>query len=216
MHRMRRFVVGLVCSLVVLGACSSAKKSVPTTTSVRRSTTTTVASSSTPSTLAPTSTSAATTTTKVACPDSGSIATVATPSSQVSALLTKVAVTSAGCHDRVSFSYRLGGAAPPSCRVGYQPGPFSQDASGAPVAVAGTAFIVVRCFPAYGFDFETSTPTYNGPKRIEASGTRHVREIVETGDNEGVLTWVVGLDTRRGFSMTATATPAKQLTITFS
>lgn len=75
---------------------------------------------------------------------------------------------------------------------------------------------MVRCFPAYGYDFETGRTTYTGPNRIEAKGTRHVREIVKTGDNEGVLTWVIGVDARRPFTVSATATPAKQLAVTFS
>jgi hypothetical protein len=216
MHRMRRPVVGLVCgTLLLVGCSSSAKNGTPATTTSTRPPTT-VASTSAPTTRPVSSTTVATTTTTVACPDTGSVATVATSTTQVAALLTNVTVTNSGCNDRVAFAYEAGGVAPPSCRVGYQSGPFSQDASGAPVAVAGTAFVVVRCFPAYGFDFETGKRTYTGPKRIEATGTRHVREIVETGDNEGVLTWVVGLDAPRAFSIAATGAPAKQLTITFS
>ena len=216
MHPMRQVLVGLVCGMLLLVGCSSsAKKGVPSTTT-SASPSTTAAPTSAPATHPSTSTTVAPTSTTVACPDTGSVSTVATPTTQAAALLTNVSATSAGCNDRVAFAYEAGGAAAPSCRVGYQPGPFSQDASGAPVAVAGTAFVVVRCFPAYGFDFETGKKTYTGPKRIEATGTRHVREIVETGDNEGVLTWVVGLDTRRAFSIAATGTPAKRLTITFS
>ena len=35
----------------------------------------------------------------------------------------------------------------------------------------------------------------------------HVTEIVETGDFEGVLTWVIGLDAKRPFTVEATGTP---------
>ena len=212
----RVLAVGLVGAVLALGACSSsAKKATPP-----RTTTTAVPTTVTPTTVTTTSSSPSTatsavTTTTGTCPAVGSTAPVTTPASQASALLTKVTVTSAGCDDRVGFLYRVGGAAP-SCTIGYRAGPFTQDGSGAPVAVAGTAFVVVRCSPAYGYDFETGMPTYTGPNRIEATRTRHVREIVKTGDNEGVLTWVIGVDTRRPFTASATAAPTKQLVVTFS
>ena len=114
------------------------------------------------------------------------------------------------------FRYRLRGVAPPSCKIDYQPGPFVQAGSGAAAPVAGTAFVVVRCFPAYTYDFETAANTYSGPQRIEETGRRHVRELALTDADEGVLTWVIGLDARRPFKVTAQGTPAKTLTITFS
>ena len=61
------------------------------------------------------------------------------------------------------------------------------DASGAPVAVAGNAFVVVKVKPGFGYDFETGRQTYNGPPSIPVAHTNHVRSIVETGDYEGVL-----------------------------
>jgi hypothetical protein len=114
------------------------------------------------------------------------------------------------------FIVKTGGT--PSCRVAYANGPFSQDATGATVTVLGTAFVVVRCSPAYGYDFESGRTTYTGPKRITPSGTQYVREIVETGDNEGVLTWVVGLDSQRPFRVIPTTVPpgVSTLAITFS
>ncbi|GIU87154.1 MAG: hypothetical protein KatS3mg009_1669 [Acidimicrobiia bacterium] len=60
--------------------------------------------------------------------------------------------------DRVEFVFR---DAVPGYRVEYQPGPFTRDASGEPVTVAGTAFLVVRLEPAYTYDLEAaeeSTP----------------------------------------------------------
>jgi hypothetical protein len=73
------------------------------------------------------------------------------------------------------------------------------DGSGAPVTVNGSAFVRVRCEPAYGYDFATGQPTYTGPKQITATGTKHVRQLVETGDFEGVLNWIIGLDAQRPF-----------------
>ena len=212
---MRRIGIAVVCLVFVLGACGSDKKDVSASTTTRASSSTT---STTPpaATPPPTPTVIASTTTSQTCPNTGTSDAKLTTSAQPAALLTTVAVTNVDCRDSVTFTFKKSGAAVPSCKVEYQPGPFSQDGSGAPVAVAGSAFVSVRCEPAYGYDFATGTPTYTGPKRIMPTGTRHVREVVETGDFEAVLNWVIGLDVRRSFAITAGGTPTRQLIITFS
>ena len=139
-----------------------------------------------------------------------------TPSTNASSLLQSVAVTSAGCADRVTFGFVPKNGSTPNCRVGYQSGPFSNDASGAPVSVSGHAFVVVRCSPAYSYDPESGRSTYTGPKRLAPTAAPHVQEIVETGDFEGVLTWVIGLDSLRPFGIAVTGTGAKTLVVTFS
>lgn len=98
-----------------------------------------------------------------------------------------------GCVDRVEFVFR---DAVPGYRVEYQPGPFTRDASGEPVTVAGTAFLVVRLEPAYTYDFEAAEVVYRGPRDLTPEGTRHVRQVVNTGDFEAVVTWVIGLSAR--------------------
>jgi hypothetical protein len=132
-----------------------------------------------------------------------------------------VQVTSAGCVDLVRFGFVAKADAPPSCKVSYQPGPFTADASGIKVSVDGNAFVVVRCSPAYGYDFESGKATYTGPPIITPTGARSVRKLVETGDFEGVLTWVIGLDSKRPYTVAAAAMPhgakfASTLVITFS
>jgi hypothetical protein len=121
----------------------------------------------------------------------------------------------------VRFGFLTKTDAPPSCKVSYQPGPFTANASGIKVTVDGNAFVVVRCSPAYGYDFDTGNPTYTGPPIITPTGARSVRELVETGDFEGVLTWVIGLDAQRPYTVAAATMPhgAKfdsTLVITFS
>jgi hypothetical protein len=206
---MRRTVIVMSC-LVVLGACGSSEKAAsPDTTPASDATTSSTAASTSTSVSIPTATTHA-------CPPVGSTDPRHTAAAQPAALLTDVAVTTAGCRDRVTFTFETAGTAVPSCTVEYKPGPFTQDASGKPVAVAGAAFVSVRCEPAYGYDFVTSTPTYTGPKRVTATGSEHVTEVVETGDFEGVLNWVIGLDGKRSFGITAGGVPTRQLTITFS
>jgi hypothetical protein len=207
---MRRIVIALSCLVVVLGACGSAEKAAsPGTTPVSDATTSSTGASTSSSVSIPTATTPV-------CPKAGSTDPRHTPAAQPAALLTDVAITTAGCRDSVTFTFEKSGTAVPSCTVEYKSGPFTRDASGKPIAVSGTAFVSVRCEPAYGYDFVTSTPTYTGPKRVTATGTEHVTEVVETGDFEGVLNWVIGLDGQRPFGITAGGVPARQLTITFS
>jgi hypothetical protein len=213
---MRRTVIVVVSLAVLLAACGSDKKqgsSAATTSSTAAASTTTRAATTTTRPAA-TSTSAAATTT-AACPNTGSTDPRATLAAQPSALLTNVVVTTAGCRDSVTFTFRTKGSAVPSCAAEYRTGPFTRDGSGAAVAVAGTAFLAVRCTPAYGYDFETGTTTYTGSKNIIPAGTRHVRAVVETGDFEGVVNWVIGLDTKRAFAIDSSGAP-REFVVTFS
>jgi hypothetical protein len=214
---MRRTVV-LVSSLVfVLSACGSDKNAASPSSSSTSTSTAPVSAATTTTTAPSTSTSAEiTTTTGVKCPNLGTTKPTGTPANQPAALLTDVAVTTAGCRDSVTFTFEKSGSAVPSCTVAYQPGPFTDDASGAPVTVAGSAFLTLRCYPAYGYDFVSGVTTYTGPKHITPTGTRHVREVVKTGDSEGVLNWVIGLDQQRAYGISAGGVPTRQLRITFS
>ena len=155
----------------------------------------------------------------MAClPPAGATAPVTTPKSPGSSLLTSVSVASAPCTDRVIFGFLAKSGGTPNCNVAYNSGPFTEDASGRPVTVAGTAFVVVRCTSAYTYEPETNRTTYTGPKRITPSGARYVRELAKTGDFEGVLSWVVGLTEQRAFKVAVTTVPPglSTLTITFS
>ncbi|HET9730716.1 MAG TPA: hypothetical protein VFR41_14900 [Acidimicrobiia bacterium] len=115
-------------------------------------------------------------------------------------LLTAITVFNFGCFDRVAFGFRAARATHADCAARSSNGPFVNDASGAPVAVQGEAFIVVRCSPASAFDFANGVATFSR-NRISVSGTNHVTEVVKLGDNEGVLSWVIGLDTTRPFNI---------------
>ena len=141
---------------------------------------------------------------------------VTSPTSAADSLLTKVQVLGDNCVDHVIFDFDAKGSDPPGYTVTYGTPPFPADGSGAPVAVAGNAFVVVKVKPGYGYDFNAGKQTYNGPKSVPVGSSNHVRAIVETGDFEGVLTWVIGLDAKRPFSVQATGTPNHQLVVTIS
>ena len=90
----------------------------------------------------------------------------------------------------------------PGVRVEYVDKP-TQDASGAPVQVAGAAKLQVRFSPASGADLTGETPvtTYTGPATVQGDGGA-VQEVVRSGDFEGVLTWVVGISSKAKFRVT--------------
>jgi hypothetical protein len=121
-----------------------------------------------------------------------------------------VSVESDACVDRVAFAFESGSGASPAYRVSYLPAgtKLVEDGSGAPVAVDGSTYVVVRFEPAATADVSGSelVRTYRGPKRIAAPENAHaLREVVKTGDFEAVLTWVIGLETRRPFAVTSSA-----------
>jgi hypothetical protein len=146
----------------------------------------------------------ATTPTKVDCQLEG-----ATKAPEVSAsnekpdetmYLTNVSLSSANCASSVVFDLEPG-AQVPGYRVSYEPAETAkvEDASGNPVEIAGDAFLVVKLMPAMTakIEGEQVTKTYTGPRRLP--GSDPITEVVKTGDFEGVVTWVIGLDRERPF-----------------
>ncbi len=206
---MRRIVIVSCCAALALAACGgSSKTEVSPTSSVPVGVSTTDAASTTTVELP---------TTSLPCqPIPVPPTPVTSPVAANASLLTHVENQSDHCVDHVIFDFKAKGSDPPGYSITYGAAPFTSAGSGATVPVAGTAFIVVTVKPGYGYDFETGTPTYTGPKSVPVSNTNHVQAIVETGDFEGVLTWVIGLDAKRAFSVQATGTPQHQLVVTVS
>ena len=141
---------------------------------------------------------------------------VKSPATTTPSLLTKVSELGDKCVDHVVFDFVAKGTDLPGYTITYANAPFTADGSGAPVDVPGSAFVKVRIAPGYGYDFVNGKPTYTESKSIAVSNANHVKSIVQTGDFEGVLNWVIGLDSKRPFSVEATATPRRQLVITIS
>jgi hypothetical protein len=195
------------CGALLLGACGGSKPTVTT-----EGTSTTVADGSGGGS---TTTTEVLTTTSLPCqPLPEPTTPVTSPTTADVSLLTNVQELGDDCVDHVIFDFTGKGSNPPGYTVTYGTPPFAADGSGEPVPVAGDAFVTVKVSPGYGFDFDTGDPTYSGPKSVPVSSTNHVRAIVETGDFEGVLTWVIGLDTKRPFSVQASGTPNHQLVVT--
>jgi hypothetical protein len=186
----------------------------------RASSTSASASNTTTSTSAPSTTTTAepaTTTTATCAPVPGADLEAKEGPAPSGGMLVdglEVASTTDGCADTVVFTFSTASAPEePGYRVEYRSGPFTMDASGAPVTVDGAAFLVVRLEPAYGYDFENGDVTYRGPDDFRPLGTRVVSHAVLTGDYEGVVTWVFGLTEQRPFRVLAAGAPERQLII---
>ena len=166
-----------------------------------------------PATTAPATTTPPETTppeTTPPCPplEGGTVGATELIAAEGTANLTGVEITSGDCTDVVTFTFESTAPGAPGYQISYQPGPFTQDGSGAPVPVAGGAFLVVRFEPAYTFDFEAAIDTYTGPDRVTSPGALFTAEVVKTGDFEAVVTWVIGLDQQRPYTVTSdTADP---------
>jgi hypothetical protein len=141
---------------------------------------------------------------------------VKSPPTTTPSLLTNVSELGDKCVDHVVFDFVPRGTDLPGYSITYADAPFTGDATGAPIDVPGKAFVKVRIAPGYGYDFVNGRATYSGSKSIRVTNANHVQSIVETGDFEGVLNWVIGLDAKRPFSVEATATPRRQLVVTIS
>ena len=128
-------------------------------------------------------------------------------------LLTDVRVGVHDCYERVTFEFkpRPGDAAGPvGWKAAYEPGPITEDASGRAIPVKGTAYLVVH-MNAQGVDLtkENAPATYTGPTTLEAAGATRIQQVRRTGDFEGVLSWVIGLDRKRPFHVTTQDSPAR-------
>ena len=118
--------------------------------------------------------------------------------------LTNVTTGADECTGKVVFGFEEQ-APGPGFDVSYQPADTAkiEDGSGNLIDIDGDAFLVVKLNPAMTakIDGEQVNKTYTGPRRLP--GTDPITEVVKTGDFEGVVTWVIGLDRVRPFLVTA-------------
>ena len=128
-------------------------------------------------------------------------------------LLTDVRVGIHDCYERVTFEFKPQRGEPDGpvgWKAAYDPGPITEDGSGHPVRVKGTAFLVVR-LTGSGADLsqEAAPATYTGPTSLEAAGATRIQQVRRTGDFEGVLTWVIGVDKQRPFRVSTEDNPTR-------
>lgn len=165
---------------------------------------------------------AATTTTSSTAPDEATTSTSfsATPlpatgsASTTRGYLASVKVGVHDGYDRVVFEFE---DALPGYRVATTKRPVTEDGSGDTVEVAGDALLEVR-FENAGtarIEGERVVPVYKGEKRVTTKG-KLVQEVVDAGDFEGVVTWVVGLEDEPAAVSVGTLTSPFRLVIDVS
>lgn len=171
-------MVGAVIAVVVFAAC---KRGQDPTVSASDSTTT--------STTATTASTASTAPADTASPP------VSVAAAGERAYLTAVRVdTKDSGSSRVVFEFD---PVLPGYKVDFATRPVTMDGSGDEVIVAGEALLEVTMENASQARFvgEKVVLTYTGPKRVQPTGAGAgvVLEVVEAGDFEGQVHWVVGL-----------------------
>jgi hypothetical protein len=118
--------------------------------------------------------------------------------------LTNVGLGGSDCVDTIVFDFEKQ-APGPGYDISYQPASTAkiEDGSGNPIDVAGDAFLVVKLTPVMTakIDGDQVTKTYTGPNRLTLlPGDSSVQDGVKSGDFESVVTWVIGLDSKRPFT----------------
>ena len=172
--------------LLTLAACGSGKPS--------------ASSATTSGLVTPTGGAGETSTTDL--PFTGSAAPVATPDSATPATLVHVDI---GVHDgfeRIVFRFA---DHVPGIRIQPSPGPFAEDGSDKPVHVGGTAWLALR-MTANGHD---SYGTSAVAMRTKGAKGHSVVELVRTGDLEGVLSFVIGLEAPQTFRVLQVGNPPR-------
>ena len=100
-------------------------------------------------------------------------------------------------YDRVVFEFDepdpnpAGNGGIPYYQIKTAKPPFTQDPSDLPVEVEGEAFARIIFQGASGYDFDGNA-TYDGPRRL-TPGFGTLTDVVESGDFEATLTWILGL-----------------------
>jgi hypothetical protein len=99
--------------------------------------------------------------------------------------------------DRIVFEFQepdpnpAGNGGIPRYEIRQAKPPFSEDPSDMPIAVAGDAFARIIFQGASGYDFDGNA-TYDGPRRL-TPGFGTLAQVVEGGDFEATMTWILGL-----------------------
>ncbi len=106
--------------------------------------------------------------------------------------------------ERIVFEFEPdpGATEPPAWNVAFTDS-LASDGEGAPVEVAGEAFIYVS-FGAIGTDLsgEEPVPVYTGPRELDVGGST-LLEAEQLGDFENIISWGLGLSSKACFRATA-------------
>ncbi|MEX2322643.1 MAG: hypothetical protein WEA29_02580 [Acidimicrobiia bacterium] len=96
--------------------------------------------------------------------------------------------------------FDLTGSGTPMYHVRYEDPPFYTDGEGAEVEINGSAFLVVTMSPVSSYDTESEEfeLVYTGDRELYP-GLDPIVEVINTGDFEAQMTWIIGLTGQKGF-----------------
>jgi len=128
------------------------------------------------------------------------------PAGTTRGYLKDVRVAAQAGFDRVVFEFE---DALPGYEVATTQPPLTEDGSGDEVRVQGDALLQVRFenSATARIEGERVVPVYTGADRVRGGGSRVVTEVVDVGDFEGVVTWVIGLRTASDVRVSTLASP---------
>ena len=123
-------------------------------------------------------------------------------------LLTDVRAAAHDTFDRVVFEFDA--EERPSFGIEYVEPPYHATGSGQPIDLDSPVALRVTMAPASGVDLSGPQPvrTYTGPKRIPLDG-KIVDVLVQRGDFEANLSWLIGLDRRVPYSFAVLENPLR-------
>ncbi len=106
------------------------------------------------------------------------------------AFLADVRTAQQGGFDRVTFEFEDGST---GYRIEYVQPPITEDPSGRPIDIEGSALLRVVFFSATGVDLSGETPRVTCCASEVTTGLPSLIDLQQTGDFEATLSWVLGL-----------------------
>lgn len=129
-------------------------------------------------------------------------------------LLTDAVAVAEPCWDKITFTFEpTGDDMPPGYEIEYQKPPFFEGENDQyTVETLGTAFLLLTMRPASQTDAsEPGRPrqTYRGNLRLRLDGMHHTEIVRKLLDEEDKVTWMIGLDEKRPFTVDAANRPPR-------
>lgn len=133
----------------------------------------------------------------------GTSATILPPTASQANPATQINDVRVGSHpgyDRIVFQFV--GSSRPQLTVAVARPPFVGDATGKTIDVAGSAFLSLKLYVASEY------PTYTGPSSF-SPGYPALKALVNTGDYEGYVTWIAGLNSSACYRISTLSGPTR-------
>lgn len=136
----------------------------------------------------------------------------ATPAPEHLLLLVDAFAVPEDCWDKIVFTFQAtGDDMPPGYDIEYREPPFT-DPNGGQIATVGEAFLYLTFKPVSQYDDREGRhkQMYLGNLRLTLTDTHHTQLVSKLTDAEdGTQSWVIGLDSRRPFTVDAASDPPR-------